>query len=340
MSRDVATDDPAVAVGPRARRRPGRGTAVLVVLLALALVPFSYPYLTSYSYTLQIITTGFMWIALASSWNIIGGFAGYISLGHNVFLAVGGYFSGMVLIHLGLSPFLTAVVAGLACVALGAAVGLVTLRTTGPAFIIATIALMLIARIAFDNWSFIGGSNGVTLPPLTLSERGLLNVPFYYGMLVCAVGAVLLAYRIRHSKFGLGLRALAEDETKAEVSGIDTRAYKIAAFALSGFFIGVVGALWGYSLSYLRPEIFLTLAVAADMVLMAIIGGRGTVAGPVIGATLIVAFNEIAVSKLGGSEINLAVTGILLILVLLAFPLGIVGTLREKGRLPRVLDWD
>ncbi|MDQ4041207.1 MAG: branched-chain amino acid ABC transporter permease, partial [Actinomycetota bacterium] len=316
-----------------------RRLLLVVVVLVLLCVPLSYPVLTTYSYVLQLMTVGFMWIALTSSWNLIGGYAGYVSLGHNVFLAAGAYLSGGLFAYAGVSPFVSAPVAGIVCVLLGTVIGFITLRTRGPAFIISTIALMLIARILFDNWDYLGGSNGLSLPLLDL-ETGLIKVPFYYGMLLCAAGAVYLSYRVRHSKFGLGLRAIAEDEVKAEVAGIDTRAYKIAAFALSGFFIGTAGALWGYSLFYLRPEAFLTLAVAADMVLMAIIGGRGTVTGPIIGAILIVAFNEISVAELGGSELNLAVSGVMLMAALLFFPLGVVGTLREKGRLPRALDWD
>jgi branched-chain amino acid transport system permease protein len=335
----MAPPQPTSSTPAPGRRIDSKKAGLAFILFAVAAVPFSYSLLTTYSYTLQIMTTGFLWIALASSWNIIGGYAGYISLGHNVFLAAGAYFAGGVFAYMDISPFIMAPVAGLLCVGLGTVIGLITLRTRGPAFIISTIALMLIARILFDNWDYLGGSNGLSLPLLDL-DTGLIKVPFYYGMLLCAIGAVYLSYRVRHSKFGLGLRAIAEDEVKAEVAGVNTRAYKVAAFALSGFFIGAAGALWGYSLFYLRPEAFLTLAVAADMVLMSIIGGRATVAGPVIGAILIVAFNEIAVSELGSSEINLALTGVLLMGALLFFPLGVVGTLREKRRLPRILDWD
>jgi branched-chain amino acid transport system permease protein len=338
MSQELASHPPRADVRRR-RRLDSRTVLLVLVVLVLLCVPLSYPFLTTYSYVLQLMTVGLMWIALTSSWNLIGGYAGYISLGHNVFLAAGAYFSGGVFAYVGVSPFISAPVAGLVCVLLGTVIGFITLRTRGPAFIISTIALMLIARILFDNWDYLGGSNGLSLPLLDLGT-GLIKVPFYYGMLLCAAGAVYLSYRVRHSKFGLGLRAIAEDEVKAEVAGIDTRAYKIAAFALSGFFIGAAGALWGYSLFYLRPEAFLTLAVAADMVLMAIIGGRGTVTGPIVGAVLIVAFNEISVAELGGSELNLAVSGVLLMAALLFFPLGVVGTLREKGRLPRALDWD
>ncbi|HSL25817.1 MAG TPA: branched-chain amino acid ABC transporter permease, partial [Acidimicrobiia bacterium] len=149
-----------------------------------------------------------------------------------------------------------------------------------------------------------------------------------------------LGYRVAHSKFGLALRAIAQDEIKAEVAGIDTRRMKIAAFSLSAFFVGAAGAIWGYSLTYLRPTIFFIIGVAAQMVLMVIIGGRGTVAGPVVGAVLLVALNEISVSQFGSNELNIVVTGVIMLVVLLFFPQGIVGTLRDRGRLPGFLDWD
>ncbi len=158
--------------------------------------------------------------------------------------------------------------------------------------------------------------------------------------LSAAVSSVLLSWKVAHSKLGLGLRAIAQDEIKAEVLGIDTRKYKVIAYTLSAFFPGVAGAIWGYSLTYLRPSIFFTIAIAAQMVLMAIIGGRGTVAGPVVGAIFLVIINEFSVVQFGSSELNIVVTGVILILVLLFFPLGIVGSLRERGRLPTFLDWD
>jgi branched-chain amino acid transport system permease protein len=317
-----------------------RSRVVLAVLLVAVLaLPLSRPVLPSYNYVLQIGLVTFMWIALASSWNILGGFAGYISLGHNVFFAVGGYVSGLVLLYFGVSPLASALFSGAVALVLGLLVGLITLRTRGPGFIISTIALLLMVRLWFDNWQVLGGSNGLSLP-LPPFPAPWAKVPFYYAMLVAAVGSVYLAYRVRHSKFGLGLRAIAEDEVKAEVSGIDTRMYKILAFAVSVFWVAVVGAVWGYSIAYLRPTVFLTIAVAAEMVLMVIIGGKGTVAGPVVGAVLLVFVNEFSVSRFGSSELNIVVTGVLLLVVLLFFPAGIVGSLRERRRLPRILDWD
>jgi len=317
-----------------------KGIVVAIFLLLLILLPFARPVIGgTFNYIIQMATISMMWVALATSWNLIGGYAGYISLGNNVFFGIGGYVAGALLVYQGWSPFISAPLAGLVAMAVGIGVGLITLRTRGPAFIIATLALLLMAALIFDNWEFVGGSNGLSLP-LPEFSREWARVPFYLAMLTAAVGSVLLSWKVAHSKLGLGLRAIAQDEIKAEVLGIDTRKYKVIAYTLSAFFPGVAGAIWGYSLTYLRPSIFFTIAIAAQMVLMAIIGGRGTVAGPVVGAIFLVIINEFSVVQFGSSELNIVVTGVILILVLLFFPLGIVGSLRESGRLPTFLDWD
>jgi branched-chain amino acid transport system permease protein len=331
-----------IAEAPVGRERGVRSRRVALGLLVAFVLLFpliAIPLFDSYAYVLQIGLVMLMWVAMSSSWNIIGGFAGYISLGHGVFYAIGGYSAGLALAHWGVSPFLFAPIAGLAAFAFGLLGGLITLRTRGPAFIISTIAMLFLFFLWFDNWEFVGASNGLSLPLFDFPIQWL-KVPFYYGMALSAMGAVYLSYRVAHSKFGLGLRAISQDETKAEVAGINTRSYKIMAFALSAFFIGTVGSLWGYSLTYLRPTAFFAIAIAARMVLMAIIGGRGTVAGPVIGAVLIVGVNEVAVRQFGSSELNIVIVGAILVTSLLFFPLGIVGSLRKSGRLPAFLDWD
>ncbi|MGH8949943.1 MAG: branched-chain amino acid ABC transporter permease [Acidimicrobiia bacterium] len=326
-----------------AERRPGtisRRVTVIALLALILLFPLiAVPVFESYAYVMQLGMLILMWIAMSSSWNIIGGFAGYISLGHGVFFAIGGYTAGLALAHWGFSPFWFFPVAGLAAAFVGFLAGLITLRTRGPAFIVATIAMLFLFLLWFDNWEFIGGSSGLDLPLLDIEVRWL-KVPFYYAMAVSAIGAVYLSYRVAHSKFGLGLRAISQDETKAEVAGINTRWYKVIAFSLSAYFIGTAGAIYGYSLTHLRPLTFFSIAVAARMVLMAIIGGRGTVAGPVIGAVVIVGVNEFSIRQFGESELNIVVTGAVLILALIFFPRGIVGSLRNSGKLPAFLDWD
>jgi len=310
--------------------------AVVVALLAL---PLFRPVISSYNYVLTLGALILMWVAMSSSWNILGGYAGYISLGHSVFMGVGGYVAGVLLYYHGISPFLTALLGGLAAVALGFLAGFITLRTRGPAFIISTIALLFMFLLMTDNFEYLGGAAGLPLPPLPVSQEWL-RVPFYYAMLFIAIGAVLTSYRVAHSKFGMGLRAISEDETKAEVAGVPTRLYKISAFAMSAFWVGVAGAIYGYSIAFIRPTVFFTIAISAQMVLMAIIGGKGTVAGPVVGAVLIYAINEMSLVVFGATEFNIVIQGTMLVAVLLFFPLGVVGTLRKMNRLPAFLNWD
>jgi branched-chain amino acid transport system permease protein len=306
--------------------------AILLVIPALQLVG-------GYNYVLHMILYTLMYVAMASSWNILGGFTGYISLGHPVFYCIGGYFSGLLLAYFGISTLVTAPLSGLVAAALGFLVGLITLKMRGPTFIISSIALLMVVRILFDNWDFVGGSNGVTLPQLDLTAQWI-KLPYYYAFLVIAVIAVWVSYRIKHSKFGLHLRAISQDEVKAESAGINTRIYKSAAFAISAFFVGACGAIWGEYLTYIRPTLFLMLLIAVNMVLMCILGGKGTVAGPIVGAILIVAFNEASVAFFGASEINILGTGLIMVVTLMYFPNGIVGTLAQKRKLPRFLDWD
>lgn len=310
----------------------------LALLVILALVPL-LQFAGNYNYVIHLILYTACYVVMASGWNILGGFTGYISLGHNVFFAVGGYFAGMLFARLGISTIVLAPLAGLVAGALGYLIGLITLRVRGPSFIISSLALVMIFRIFFENWEFVGGAAGVSLPANDLDVKWA-KLPHYYGFLVMAAFAVWASFRIKHSKFGLGLRAISKDEIKSESAGIDTRFYKTLAFAISAFFVGMAGAVWGEYLTYIRPNIFLTVLISVNMVLMCILGGKGTIAGPVIGAILIVAFNEFFVATLGASEINILASGLIMMLTLMFFPLGIVGTLAKHRRLPRILNWD
>lgn len=322
-------------VGGKGSRR-----ALFVILIAAALAfPLLQVLVGGFNYWIHMALFLFMNIAIASSWNLIGGYAGYISLGHSVFFAIGGYTAAILFAYFEISPFIAFPISGLVSMVAGFAIGGITLRTRGPTFIISTIALVLLTKILLDNWDYIGGTNGISLKLLDLPVE-YVKLPFYYAMLALAIGAVALSQFIRRSKFGLGLRAISQDETKAEVAGIPTRLYKILAFSLSGLFIGMAGAFWGYYLTYLSPVIFLSILVGAKFVLMCILGGRGTVAGPVVGATVFIVFNEFFVTQFGATELNIVATGAALVLVLMFFPEGIIGTLKKNGKLPKMLDWD
>lgn len=335
----VAETTAAVEPVPAAVLNRGRKVFLALLVGALILFPVLQVTVGGMNYWLHMLLYIFMYAAMASSWNIIGGFSGYVSLGHNVFFAVGAYASGLLFAYSGISPFISAPLAGLVAMLLGFVVGLITLRTRGSAFIISTIALVFLMRFLVDKWAYAGGANGMSLPLIDLPVE-TAKLPFYYYMLALAIITVASAYAIRNSKFGLGLRAISQDETKAEVLGIPTSMYKILAFAISGFFVGVAGAMWGYYLTYLRPSLFLTISIASQIVLMAILGGKGTIAGPVVGAVILIAINEFFVIQLGSTSLNIVATGALMLIVLLFFPAGIIGTLKERNRLPRIFDWE
>jgi branched-chain amino acid transport system permease protein len=334
---EIAVDKKIPASG-----RPGvrsRTIFILVVLVGLFLFPILQFTVGGMNYWLHMGLYVFMYIAMASSWNIIGGYAGYVSLGHNVFFAVGAYLSGMFLAELGVSPFITVPLAGIAAFLIGLLVGLISLRTRGPAFIITTIAMVLLTGLLLDKWEAAGGANGLSLPLIDLPAV-TAKLPFYYAMLILAVLSVVLSNVIRHSKFGLGLRAISQDEIKAESAGIPTSLYKILAFAISALFVGMVGSIWGYYLTYLRPSLFLSITIAATMVLMAIVGGKGTVAGPVVGAIILIAINEYFVATFGSTSLNIVATALIMMIVLIFFPAGIIGTLKERNWLPKFIDWE
>ncbi len=311
----------------------------LAILAVLILLPVFQIVEGTLNYWLHMMMYIFLYVIMAVSWNIIGGYAGYVSLGHNVFFAFGAYFAGMLYLSTRISPFVSAPVAGILAMGFGMLFGLIALRTRGSTFIISTIALVLLVAELLDNWKLTGGTNGLAMPMIALDGR-VAKIPYYYYLLAAMVLCIIMAYFIKHSKFGLALRAISQDETKAEVAGIPTRSYKILAFGISGLFIGLAGSLWGSYLTYLRPSIFLTVALGTSIVLNTILGGKGTVAGPIVGTVIMTLINELVVAKLGATELNIVVTGLILIFVLLFFPEGIVGSLKSANKLPSFLDWD
>lgn len=334
-------------------RHAARNWFAAAVFLALLLFPLvQFVTETNINYYLTLMLTIFMYVAMASSWNIIGGYTGYVSLGHAVFWGVGGYVVAMILKNPAISPYLedtvprllflylSAPIGGLAALGLGFLFGFVTLRVRGSAFIIATIALLLMFRLGFENWEWVGGANGITLSFIRGIPVEMTRFPYYYGFLLTAAGSLWLAYAIKHSKLGLGLRAISQDEVKAESAGIPTNTYKILAFALSAFFIGVAGAMWGQNTTNLKPSALFTVTIAASLVLMCILGGKGTIVGPIIGAIFLVGLEEFFVATFGSTPLNIAGTGLLMIVVLLFFPDGIIGSLRRRKLLPAILDWD
>ena len=313
------------------RWRRGWPWAGLVLFL---LVPLVQPE----GFYLDLLMFTFMYAAMSVGWDIMGGYAGYVSLGHVGFFGLGSYAAALLLVNLGLPVFLTAPLVGVMASILGAGLGFISLRTRGPAFVIVTLTFTYVAQLLMlDLKSVTGGSKGLFLPLLDLPAN-LVIVPFYYAMLALLVIAVLVSVAIRRSKFGLGLIAIREDEGKAEASGVNTSLYKILAFAISVWFAGTAGALHAQYLNYVDPDLAFELIITLNLIIMSLFG---IVWGPVLGAFIIYPLSAYLVflvpSRLAG-QVHLVALGIVLVLVVVFLPDGLIRSYqawRRKGPIDR-----
>ena len=320
-------------------RRPGV-LPVLLLAAGLALL-LAYPYLVGSQYYQHIMVMTMMAAVLSSSWNILGGYAGYTSLGHAAFFGLGGYLVAWTHNQCGWHPFISSWLLGLVVFLVALLMGAVLLRTHGSAFVVATIALIFIFRIVALNLKDItNGASGLTQPRPGWDgvqwSPEFIKIPFHYIMLALLCVTVYASWRIRNSKFGLGLVAIREDEGKAESVGIDTMLYKVLAFGLSAYFMGVAGGFYSYFFTYIDPGFVFDVFTSVTMVLIAILGGRGTLWGPVLGAFIMQPLANWVIGEFGGSSIHLTVFGGILLLVMLFMPNGILPAISEhRGRLRR-----
>ncbi len=321
------------------RARPGAATtrwrwlrpaAIALGVVVVAVLPLASPGDT-YLQTVAILTL--LLVVTSSGWNIISGFAGYVSLGQSAFLGVGAYTVGLIALHVDISPFVLVPLGGLGAIVVAVLLGVVAMRTRGHAFVIITIALLfLMQALALNLQRITGGSAGLTLPLPTWS-RDLGELPFFYAMLVLAVLAVALAAWVRRSKLGAGLLAIREDEGKAASIGIRTPAYKLLGFIASAVLIGVAGGVYGYFLTFIDPRGMFDILLSVLIVLAALLGGRGTVWGPVLGAVIIQPLSEVVNTYFGTQPgLRLLVFGVLLGAVVVALPKGIIPTVQEAVR--------
>ena len=302
--------------------KTGGLVAVLAVAAAFPAL-FPSPVATNYAVLAMIFA------AVASAWNVFSGFSGYISLGHAVFFGSGAYALGIAARDwhvtgigvFGLLP-LSALVGALIAVPFG----LVALRVRRHTFIVITIAVFFIFQLmAFNFSSFTGGSVGLGSPFLPW-QASTYNNPFYYIALGCAAGMTALAWLIRRSRFGLKLRAIRDDEDRARGLGVHTMRLKLTAFALSAAVTGLVGGVWFFYITQVEPQTGFDPLFDLSVVLMAFLGGVGTVAGPVLGAIIIEPGQLYLNVRIGNGYISEIVLGGLFLLAVLFMPRGIIPT--------------
>jgi branched-chain amino acid transport system permease protein len=297
----------------------------LPALIILLIYPWIWraPYYHVLGFNMLLFAT------MASSWNIMGGYTGYKSLGHSAFFGLGAYLVALAAVHWGWNPLLSAPLLALVVALVAVGLGWVMLRTSGSAFVIATIAMLLIFRLLTLNLrSITKGAPGLSqpLPPWTPEFS---RMPFFYYMLAWVILVVLTSAYIRRSRFGLGLLAIRDDEGKAKMVGVNTTLYKMLAFGISAYFVGVGGGVWSYFATHISPVFAFDIIVGVEMILMTMLGGLGTLWGPVVGAFILIPASDFILFNFGSTSIHLAIFGALMALVILFLPRGILPTIKD-----------
>ena len=293
------------------------------------LILLAYPWLFRAPYYHVLGFNVLLGAMMATSWNIMGGYTGYKSLGHSAFYGLGAYFVAIAANDLGWNPLISAPFLALIVALVAVLLGWIMLRTSGSAFVIATIAMLLIFRLtALNLRNITKGAPGLSqpLPPWTPEFS---RMPFYYYILLWLIIAVFVSWYIRRSRFGLGLVAIRDDEGKAEMVGVNTTLYKILAFGASAYFVALGGGVWSYFTSHISPVFAFDIVTGVDMILMTMLGGLGTLWGPVLGAFILVPTADLILFTFGSSTIYLAIIGVLMMTVIVFLPKGILPSIQQ-----------
>ena len=307
-------------------------TAGLLALLAIAIafpLVFSNPAVT----TIAVFTL--LFVAATTGWNIFSGYTGYIALGHAAYFGLGAYALAIMCqdwhIPGGYTPFLLVPVAGLVAAAFSVVLGWIALRVRRHTFVVITIAIFFIFQLlAYNLTGLTNGSIGLGLPIPTDWSGDFFNIPFYYAALVVVVIAIVISWWVRHSKYGLGLLAIRDDEDRALGLGVKAGPSKLAAFVISALIVGMVGAIWAYFVESIYPPSAFDATFDVAIALMAFLGGLGTIVGPILGALLLEPTQQYFTLQFGQSGFYLVIYGALFLVVLLLLPQGVVPTLRAR----------
>jgi branched-chain amino acid transport system permease protein len=290
-------------------------------------------------FLLSLLTLVFIYGYFGSAWNIMMGLAGQLSLGHGLYVGLGAYTVAILSTRYGVTPWVTMAAAGALCAGAGAVIGMLGFRfaVRGVYFALLTIAFAEFARIAFDNWPFVGDTGGFFLPALDPAAaplaalRGTTRFFYYETLVLLALGIALSAALIR-SRLGYLWRAVRDDEDAARALGARAFALKVGAAAISAGMTGVGGGIFGLLNGSLFPDTLMGMGMSIQLILGPVIGGLGTVTGPVLGAGFVVLLNEMSTrlgNGLGVAGLNTLASGIVILLVIVFMPEGIWPALRR-----------
>lgn len=297
--------------------------AILIVLvLVLAMLP-----LAGNNYVLRLATTVCMYAVMAQSWNFIGGLAGYPSFATAAFFGFGAYTSA-ILQNQGFPMVFGWGVAGLAAMAFAALIGGAILHLRGHYFAIGSLIIAeMLREIVNTTPEFTGGGMGLNLPILRVSVTAQAQF-FFYAMLALAAICMATAILVHNSKLGFGLRCIQQNEDAASMLGVNTYAYKTASFSLSAVYVGVAGAIYASWVNYIEPPDVFDVLIAVKPLVMALLGGLGTIFGPAIGAAILLSFEEFVWRNL--LTVHAAALGVIIVVLVLFLPNGIMSLARER----------
>jgi branched-chain amino acid transport system permease protein len=296
------------------------------VLVFFATRAFHNDYLFFAGYTVL------QFVVLATAWNILGGYTGYVNFGSAAFFAMGAYASVFVHKTYPLPIPLLIVIGGIVSGVVGLGMGYLTLRLRGAFFAIATLALAVVLQTFIINWEYVGGARGAyIIRPQQMPLIGPYIHYLFLLMLALAVAALTCARWIERSRLGYGFATIRDDELAAEASGVPTLQLKLIATTLSGALMGMAGAPFPYYIGYLQPASAFGLEYAVNSIAMPMIGGTTSWIGPLIGAVLLGSLQQIATVTIS-SAVNLLIVGLLLVAFVIIAPKGIVGFVQERFR--------
>lgn len=310
----------------------------LILFLGIGL---ALPLFVTNTYYLNILIIILLYSYLATSWNIVGGFAGQLSLGHSAFMALGAYTSTILFSQFGVSPWIGMIVGGVIAGFIAVLIGIPTSRLKGAYYAIATIAfssglMLLLVTVKNIGSIKLGGAEGLSVtyvPDATFFDFQFNSkVPYYYLILAFSIVILLISWLIDRSKLGFYLTAIKEDEDAAKALGINVARTKLIAAGISGFLTAIGGTFYAQYFRYLEPQYIAGPEFSNQMVFLAIVGGIGTVFGPFVGGIILTAISEITRVTFTDlpSGTHLVIYGIIVLIVILFFPKGITTPIKDK----------
>jgi branched-chain amino acid transport system permease protein len=304
-----------------------------VSLAAAAAIILGIPvFVTSPTY-LHILVLLFFYAYLTTSWNLVGGFAGVLPLGHSTFIGIGAYTSTILYLQYGISPWIGMIVGGFLATIVGVLIGLPTFKLRGAYFALATIAFAEAVRVIVENTDYLGpfklnGPRGLQIPPLNVGFGNLLfntKQPYYYIVVLMLFGVIALTYLVSRSKLGYYLNAGGEEPEAAMALGVNVARCKLMAMAMSSFLTALAGTFYAQFTLFIHPKSIISLDLSFEIAFIALIGGRGSIVGPLLGALLLRPVSDFSRIYLGAvlPGLHLIIFGIILILVMIFQPRGL-----------------